>query len=81
MAFDYKVVDEITINRFESNQQSPQNINSKITFSTIASGGTSKLYEYWLFIGVEWSVIREYSEDPEFIWTPTKMGSIKWLFM
>ena len=57
-----------------SDIQSPQLANTMVTFSAEAEGGDNIEYQYMLDDGGGWQVIRGYSNDPGFSWTPAVAG-------
>jgi len=40
-----------------------------------ASGMTCPTFQYWIFNGTGWRIVREYSDDPVLRWTPSHAGS------
>ncbi|MBW1765240.1 MAG: hypothetical protein JRJ23_10970 [Deltaproteobacteria bacterium] len=59
-----------------SDLPSPQPEGTTVTFTAQADGG-SGIYEYRFFLKDpldQWSVVREYSSEPNYIWTATSNG-------
>jgi 6,7-dimethyl-8-ribityllumazine synthase len=65
----------VTISNVTANKTSPQPAGSTIVLSAEASGGTSILYQYWLFDGTLWNMVRDYSSDATYSWTPSSAGT------
>ncbi len=56
---------------------SPQPVNTPITFTAMATGGTSVQYQFWLYAPnatPAWSPLQAYSPLPTCTWTPTSAG-------
>jgi hypothetical protein len=59
-----------------SNLQSPQPVGSSITFAANVTGGSgSYQYKWWIFNGITWNVVQDWSTDRTFRWTATTAGS------
>ena len=72
----FKVINQqsdiVTITSFTADKPSPQLNGTPITFTATASGGASELlYRFWLYDGESWQVVKDYSTDNTFVWTPT----------
>lgn len=77
-AIEYTVKElPINIQGVDLSLNSPQPINTKVTLTAQATGGSTKLYKYNVFDGKTWTVLRDYSSDPTFNWTPEKTGKYK----
>jgi hypothetical protein len=51
---------------------SPQTVGTTVTFTAAASGGTTPYqYKWWVFDGIDWSVVQTWSSSNTFTWTPT----------
>jgi SpoIID/LytB domain protein len=48
-----------------------------VPISVTATGGSTLLYKFWVYDGVEWKVLRDYSTSSLFTWNPNKSGSYK----
>jgi hypothetical protein len=66
----------VTITSLSSSLPSPQVAGRAITFTAVASGGTTP-YQYKWFVnnGSAWSVVRNWSASNSFVWTPTTENS------
>ncbi|WP_244535136.1 SpoIID/LytB domain-containing protein [Gracilibacillus kekensis] len=67
------------ISDFSSNIQSPVGTDTNIELKTNASGENALQYKYWaenLKTG-KWELIRNYSNDPKVVWTPSKAGKYR----
>ena len=56
---------------------SPQAVNTPITFTAVATGGTNVQYQFWLYnpaIPV-WSQLQAYSTQASYSWTPGTAGN------
>ncbi|WP_394186929.1 triple tyrosine motif-containing protein [Metabacillus halosaccharovorans] len=76
-AFEYNILEEINIESLTTDKVSPQKKDTEINLETSATGGSQILYKYWVYDGVNWVVLRDYSENPKFTWKPTKNGEYK----
>jgi hypothetical protein len=62
----------LTLTSLASNRPSPQRVNTSITFTATAAGGTAPYqYKWWVFNGSTWVVFRNWSTTATFTWTPT----------
>ena len=58
---------------------SPQLVNTPITFTASATGGTNVQYQFWMYNQAAtpaWSQLQAYSSTATCQWTPTAAGSI-----
>ena len=55
---------------------SPQPVNTPITLTLTATGGSNLQYQYWIYNATAqtWSQLQGYSTSPSCIWTPTIAG-------
>ena len=66
----------VAISSFTPNKTSPQAVNTQITWTCVASGGTSLRYEFWTELGLNgWQVAQVYGTGDTFAWKPTVAGS------
>ena len=56
---------------------SPQPATTPITFTAVATGGSSVQYQFWLYnqATTTWSQLQNYSTKTTCAWTPTVAGS------
>ena len=57
---------------------SPQPVDTPITFTAVATGGTDVQYQYWVYnanANPAWSQLQTYSSQATYTWTPTLAGS------
>ena len=66
----------VAITSFTPNKTSPQAVNTQITWTRVATGGTSLRYEFWTELGSNgWQVAQAYGALNTFAWKPTVAGS------
>ena len=47
-----------------------------VTFTAGATGGTAPYsYKYWLFNGSTWTMVRDWSSNASWAWTPVFLGT------
>ena len=55
-----------------ANLAAPQNVGTAITFTAAASGGQGPYqYKWWVYDGVTWRVVKNWSAGSTFTWQPT----------
>ena len=55
-----------------ANLAAPQNVGTAITFTAAASGGQAPYqYKWWVYDGVTWRVVKNWSAGSTFTWQPT----------
>ena len=55
-----------------ADKAAPQRVGAALTFTAVATGGTSPLlYKWSIFNGSEWIVVTGWSASPTYTWTPT----------
>jgi hypothetical protein len=60
------------------NLASPQTTGTSITFIANATGGvTPRQYKWWLLFNGSWSVVRDWSTNSSFFWTPSVAGTYR----
>lgn len=64
----------ISVNGITINHTSPQEVGTRVIFTTFATGGTNKLYQYWIYDGTTWNMVKDYSNLRQFVWTPQEAG-------
>jgi hypothetical protein len=66
----------LVLSSITSNVASPQPTGATITFTANASGGTAPhQYKWWLFNGTSWIVVRDWTTDNTYAWTPSGASS------
>ncbi|WP_066676168.1 triple tyrosine motif-containing protein [Clostridium septicum] len=65
----------VKVNSVSVDKASPQTINTPVTFTAKASGGSSILYQFWINDGKGWKMVRNYSSSNTFTWKPTVAGN------
>ncbi|MFC4386555.1 triple tyrosine motif-containing protein [Gracilibacillus marinus] len=76
-AFEYEIVEEVHMTSVGMDKQSPQIQNKTIQFNASATGGKTLMYKYNVYDGKEWKVVRDYSTNSQFNWSPPKEGNYK----
>jgi len=55
-----------------ANRTSPQVRGAQITFTAAASGGKAPYqYQWWMYNGASWQMVRDWTTSSSFTWTPT----------
>lgn len=62
---------------FKVNKQSPQQVNSNITFTAESSNGSDVLYRFWIREGKDWRIAKDYSTSNQLLWTPSQSESYR----
>jgi large repetitive protein len=66
----------LSVTGLNANRVSPQPAGTPIRFTASVSGGSSPYqYKWWLFDGTAWTMVRNWSADATYTWTPTQAGS------
>jgi len=66
----------LTLTGLTSSRSSPQPVNTAITFTATATGGTTPYqFKWWLYNGTTWSVLRNWNTQSTYTWTPTTANS------
>ena len=68
----------LTAIAFTQNLASPQPIDTPITLTTTATGGTTVQFQYWVYnanASPAWSQLQGYSATPTYTWTPSTPGN------
>ncbi|QNF27363.1 MULTISPECIES: triple tyrosine motif-containing protein [Metabacillus] len=68
------IITSVKLNSVTTNLSSPQQVNKEIQINAEATGGTEKLYKFYLYDGTGWKVLRDYSTNNVFKWVPVKSG-------
>jgi hypothetical protein len=59
-----------------SNAASPQRRGTTITFTATATGATAPYqYKWFIFNGTTWTMVRNWSNDPTYSWSPTQSSA------
>ena len=57
--------------------QSPQAVNTTVTLTALAEGGSQKLYKFHVYDGKVWTDLTQFTTSNTFDWKPTKAGTYK----
>jgi N-acetylneuraminic acid mutarotase len=78
VAFTINAPASLLITGLMADQVSPQPAGSTITFTAATSGGLAPLqYKWWLFNGVVWTVVKDWSTSSSFAWTAGFRGNYR----
>jgi len=62
----------LTLTSLTANLSAPRPPGSAVTFTATATGGTAPYqFKWWLWNGVTWTVLRDWSTSNTFAWTPS----------
>jgi hypothetical protein len=77
MVVDYTIQQpSVSITSLTPNKTSPQPANIPITWTCVASGGSSLRYQFWVNTpGLGWWIPQDYSSSNTFVWTPVTPGN------
>lgn len=54
----------------------PQSAGTAITFTATPAGGVAPYaYKWWLYDGVRWSILRDWTSSASFVWSPVSANS------
>ncbi|WP_082861493.1 triple tyrosine motif-containing protein [Fictibacillus phosphorivorans] len=73
----FKVIDAPVMQSLTTSLASPQLVGKTIQIKSSATGGTEKLYKYWVHDGVKWHVLKDFSTSTTFDWKPISKGNYK----
>ncbi|GEM_PF-2649570 len=74
----YNVLSPLVINNITNTPASPQVSGSQIKFTTNEGFNTLGIqYQYSIYDGVSWKILRSYSDDPTVVWAPEKGGNYR----
>ena len=66
----------LTLTNLTANLTAPQLVGTAITFTATAANGTAPYsYKWWVFDGVTWSILQNWSASNTYTWTPTVANS------
>jgi Putative Ig domain/Glucodextranase, domain B len=55
-----------------ADRTAPQMVGAAVTFTATVSGGSTPYqYKWWVFDGIDWTVVQPWSSSNTFVWTPT----------
>lgn len=67
----------VIVSSIDTDKNSPQNEGTSVNVTANATGGSSLLYRLWVFDGVFWKVVQDYSSSYTYKWTPSTYGSYR----
>ena len=71
-------LDPVVVTSLTSNLATPQYVLTSVTFTGAATGGTgSYQFKFWISDGTTWTLARDWSSNPAFVWTPTIPGAYR----
>jgi N-acetylmuramoyl-L-alanine amidase len=76
-AFYYSINEPVTMNVINTSLNSPQVTDTTIKIVANGSGGSEKLYKFWVYDGKTWSALTDYTTSNEYYWKPTTTGNYK----
>ncbi|MCM0647406.1 hypothetical protein NBE98_03320 [Clostridium swellfunianum] len=68
-------IEPVQIKSFIADKVSPQVLGTATTFTATATGGTSLLYQFWVYDGAKWTMVQNYSTKNTFIFNPSAIGN------
>jgi N-acetylmuramoyl-L-alanine amidase len=72
-----KPADPVVMQSLTVDKSSPQETNTGINITATASGGTTKLYKFYIYNGKAWTVAQDYSVKNTYAWKPSTAGNYK----
>ena len=74
--FTWTVRPPIAFAGLTANRVAPQPTGVPITFTATATGGTTLyLYRWWLYDGASWQMLRDWTANASFTWTPSAVNA------
>ncbi len=73
----FKVINGPVMQSLTTSLASPQSLGKTIQIKAAATGGTEKLYKYWVYDGVKWTVLKDFTTQTTFDWKPSAKGTYK----
>ena len=67
----------LAISAINTDKTSPQEVNSTIRISPVATGNGDLTYKFWIHDGSKWVVVQDFSSKNYYDWTPTSKGNYK----
>jgi hypothetical protein len=68
----------VTLTSLTSDLAAPQSVLTSVTFTAAAAGGNgSYQFKWWISDGSTWTLARDWSSAPTFVWTPTTAGAYR----
>jgi hypothetical protein len=78
IAFTINPPPALTLTGINSDQSSPQPAGSTITFTATTSGGLAPhQYKWWVYDGVTWSMVGDWSTSNVYTWAPGLIGGYR----
>jgi len=66
--YDYAIQDPCSSASLSASPASPQRRGATITFTASSTGCLSPQYLFWLWDGVSWRVMQDYSSSAQYVW-------------
>jgi hypothetical protein len=74
IAFGITAASSATVINLVSDRQPPQRPGTAITFTASAAGAGTFEFQWSVFDGTNWKIIRDYASNTTFVWTPTTVN-------
>lgn len=69
--------DPVKVSSVTTDQASPQTTNKRINISINATGGTERLYRFWIRENGNWRILQDYSPNSTSPWSPSSPGNYR----
>lgn len=73
----FKVLNGPVLQSVSTNLTSPQSLGKTVQIKASAIGGTEKLYKYWVYDGVKWHILKDFTSQTTVDWKPAAKGTYK----
>ncbi|MYL49348.1 hypothetical protein GLV98_07615 [Halobacillus litoralis] len=73
-AFNYTIGSKVENVDVTVDEASPQKLGTSITLTATSTGSSNPMYKFWVRKNGVWKVLKDYSTENTFIWTPSTKG-------